>query len=571
MQKNNEYKGKVIALGSEGEGIVQAEDGIAFVPFCLPEEDISFKALRVKDGLAYGKLTEVHTLSRDRAVPVCPVYEKCGGCQLQHMNYAAQLSYKRTLVENCLKKIGGLNVAVNPAVASERQYSYRNKLALPVGVSEQGAPVVGFFAPRSHRIVPITDCALQQEWAKPLIAALLSFMRNNGVSGYDEVTCQGDIRHIVAREIKGKFIFTVVSAKYIDLSPLAEILDGQFKKYTLLLNVNKSKGNAVFSKEWHICRGEGFFEGEDNGIKFKAGANTFLQVNDGVRTALYSAVVREVCDKKTVAIDLYSGGGMLTAMLAQGCKAAYGIEIVKEAVVCADELKELNGLSGKMFNICGSVEDNLSAVLSQTDGVQRTIVCDPPRKGMERSVVREIIASGAEKVVLVSCNPATLARDLGLLCGSLTETDGQIVKATPSPDGSFGGAYEVVSVTPFDMFPQTRHVETLVVLSKKSISHINIDVEFGEGEGQISLKQIKERAEERKPKKKITYKDIQNYIEENYGFKVHTAYIAEVKRDLGLPMYDAPNAVEELKHPRPHPSQEMVKAIKQALKHFEIV
>ncbi|MGN0817627.1 MAG: 23S rRNA (uracil(1939)-C(5))-methyltransferase RlmD, partial [Candidatus Coproplasma sp.] len=465
MQKNQEYKGKVVALGSEGEGIVQTAEGTAFVPYCLPEEEVSFRALRVKGGVAYGKLTEVHTLSRDRAVPVCPVYEKCGGCQLQHASYSAQLDFKRKLVENCLKKIGGLDREVKPTVSSDKQYSYRNKLALPVGVTEEGSTVVGFFAPRSHRIVPIFDCALQQEWAKPLIAALLKFMRENGVSGYDEHTGKGSVRHVVAREVKGKFIFTVVSAERIDLSPLADILDGQFKKYTLLLNVNRSKGNAIFSKEWHICRGEGFFEGEDCGIKFKAGANTFLQVNDGVRSALYSAVTQEVCDKKSVAIDLYSGGGMLTAMLAKGCKAAYGIEIVKEAVVCADELKELNGLSDKMFNICGTVEENLGAVLERTEGAKRVIVCDPPRKGMERSVIKEIIASGAEKVVLVSCNPATLARDLGLLCGSLIESEGQIARATPAEDGSFAGAYKINSVTPFDMFPQTKHVETLVVLS----------------------------------------------------------------------------------------------------------
>lgn len=467
MHKNNEYKGKVCALGSEGEGIIRTDGGIAFVPFCLPDEEVSFKALKVKDGVAYGKLTEVHTLSRERAVPVCPVYEKCGGCQLQHANYACQLEFKRTTVENCLKKIGGLNVEVNPTVASEKQYSYRNKLALPVGVTSDGAPVVGFFAPRSHRIVPVSDCALQQEWAKTLIYALLKFMRENGVAGYDEASGKGSVRHLVAREIKGKFIFTVVSAKVINLSPLAEILDGQFKKYTLLLNVNASAGNAIFSNEWHICRGEGFFEGEDCGIKFKAGANTFLQVNDGVRTALYEAVTREVGDKKAVAIDLYSGGGMLTAMLAKACKAAYGIEIVKEAVVCADELKELNGLSDKMFNICGRVEDEIGFVLARTEGTQRTIVCDPPRKGMERSVVRAIISSGAEKVVLVSCNPATLARDLGLLCGTLKEEDGQIVKSVPAQNGEYVGAYEIVSVTPFDMFPQTKHVETLVVLRRK--------------------------------------------------------------------------------------------------------
>ena len=170
-------------------------------------------------------------------------------------------------------------------------------------------------------------------------------------------------------------------------------------------------------------------------------------------------------------------------------------------------------------------------------------------------------------MILISCNPATLARDLGLLTGTLQENaEGALISAVKSD-----GTYELVSVQPFDMFPQTKHVETLVVLSKKiPDSHINIDVEFGESEGQFSLKKIKERAESRKPKEKVTYKKMQDYIEQTYGFKVHTAYIAEVKRDLGLPMYDAPNAVEELKHPRPHPTPKMVEAIKNTLKHFDI-
>lgn len=465
MQKNYEYRGQVISLGSEGEGVVKTPDGVAFVPFCLTGEEVSFKALKVKGNVAYGKLTEVATLSPDRATPVCPVYEKCGGCQLQHMSYAAQLEFKRATVENCLKKIGGIDVKAGDTVPSAKQYSYRNKLALPVGVDEHGNAQVGFYAPRSHRIVPITDCALQQDWAKKLIACTLAFMRSEGIAGFDEVNASGVIRHIVAREIKGKFLFTVVAAKSVNLQPLAKLLEKQFKKFTLLLNVNSSQGNALFSNEWHICRGEGFFEGEDMGIKYKAGANTFLQVNDDVRSSLYSAVIDAVCGKDGVAIDLYSGGGMLTAMLAKRCKAAYGIELVKEAVICADELKVMNGLEGKMFNICGAVEDKIGEVLKRTEGLQRAIVCDPPRKGMERSVVKAIIASGAEKVVLVSCNPATLARDLGLLCGSLREEDGQLVKCPAD------GAYGIESITPFDMFPQTKHVETLVTLYRKKLDN----------------------------------------------------------------------------------------------------
>lgn len=467
MEKNSEYIGEVLSLGSEGEGVINCDGTVAFVPFCLPGERVSFKALKTAGNVAYGRLTEVHTLSEDRVTPPCPEFGRCGGCQLQHMDYGAQLRFKRQSVENCLKKIGGLSVEVNPCVASVEQLGYRNKLAIPVGTDREGNTVIGFYAPRSHRIVPVRECALQQKWSGRLITLLYAFMKESGLKGYDEGTLKGDIRQLVARELDGKLIITVVATRKIDLAKFAKSLESEFKKFTLLLNINASTGNVIFGKEWHICCGEGYFYGEDMGVKFKAGANTFLQVNDGVRAKLYKAVIAEACAKGTVAVDLYSGGGMLTALLAKGCGRAYGIEIVKEAVACADELKELNGLSDKMFNICGAVEDELGGVFARCEGAERVIVCDPPRKGMERSVVKAILASGAKKVILISCNPATLARDMGLLCGSLKEVDGQLIKS-PDYDGTPAeGYYTPVSITPFDMFPQTKWCETLVVLRTK--------------------------------------------------------------------------------------------------------
>lgn len=570
MIKNNEYIGEVLSFGSEGEGVVHTQEGTAFVPFCLPGEKVSFRAQKVSGNVAYGKLTEVHNISPDRTIPVCPVFEKCGGCQLQHVSYAAQLSFKRQLVANALAKIGGLDVEVQPTVAGGRTYAYRNKLAIPVGVDEEGFNIAGFYAPRSHRIVPVSYCALQQEWSKQLVADVLDFMAGANLKGYDEVTFKGQVRQIVARELDGKLLITLVTTKSLNLSALAEILKKHFKNFTLLNNVNNSRGNVIFGKEWHICFGEGTFNAEQDGIKYRAGANTFLQVNDDVRSLLYKAVTDAVREEDAVAVDLYSGGGMLTAMLAKACRAAYGVEIVPQAVECADELKELNGLGDRMFNICGAVEDKLGEVFAKTAGYRRVIVCDPPRKGMERSVVKAVAASGADKVVLVSCNPATLARDLGLLCGTLSEVDGQLVKTPDYAAASAKSPYKIVSVTPFDMFPQTKHVETLVVLShKKPDSHIEVKINFDNTS--LDKSAIAKRAEKRKPKDKPTYKDIQDWVEKNYGFKVHTAYIAEVKRNEGLPMYDAPNAVEELKRPRSHPTAEMVKAIKQALKHFRII
>ncbi len=466
IEKNKEYIGEVLSLGSEGEGVIKCGDYAAFVPFCLDGEKVTFRALKVSGGAVYGKLTEVETLSPARVTPVCPVFGKCGGCQLQHTDYARQTAFKRELVTNCLKKIGGLDVEVDKTVGSEKIYAYRNKLVLPVGVDETGATVIGFFAPRSHRIVPVKECALQAEWSAPLMAALTAFLREEGLSGYDERTAKGDVRHLVAREVDGKLIITLVCTSFIDLTKFSDKLSAIFKKFTLWQNVNNSAGNAVFGAKWRLCGGEGYFSGEDCGIKFKAGANTFLQVNDGVRKKLYSAVVKEVGDKDAVAVDLYSGGGLLTAMLAKACRAAYGVEIIPEAVACADELKQMNGLTDKMHNVCGAVEDEIGGVFAQTEEYKRVIVCDPPRKGMQRSVVRAVLGSGAEKVVLISCNPATLARDAGILCGSLKEVDGQLIKNPDYDKRGLSGYYTVKSVTPFDMFPQTKHVETLMVLER---------------------------------------------------------------------------------------------------------
>lgn len=460
MQKNGVYEGLVVGLGTDGEGIINVDGVTAFVPFCLTGERVSFKALKVKGNVAYGKTEKILSPSEHRVVPPCPVFYKCGGCDLQHMDYWAQLDFKRESVERALQKIGGINAEVENTVPCDLQFGYRNKLVLPIGVDGEGRTVVGFYARHSHRIVPSDGCLIQSAWAKYVYAAVLKFAEKKWVAGYDEEKNRGVLRRIVVREVAGKFVFALVATRKIDVSFLVSELEKNFENFTFLLNINADRTNGIFGKEWHICRGDGFIEAESGGIFYSAGANTFLQVNDGVREKLYARVLAEA-ESDCTAIDLYSGGGMLTAMLAKKCKKAYGIEIVAEASECADELKERNGLQDKMINICGAAEDEIDGVL-RTVGGKSVIVCDPPRKGMERSVVRAIAQSGADKVVLVSCNPATLARDLGLLTGTFEEKDGVLVKT-----GEASGSYEIVSVTPFDMFPQTKWCETLVVLSRK--------------------------------------------------------------------------------------------------------
>lgn len=461
MEKNGTYSGDVSGYGTAGEGIINVEGTTCFVPFCIRGERVSFKTLKIKGAIAYGKLEKVLAASPDRVSAPCPVFGKCGGCELQHMSYAAQLSFKRESVKAALAKIGNIDAEVDETVPCEKPFNYRNKLVLPVGADGAGRTVVGFYAPHSHRIVPADGCLIQSEWAGAVYAAVRKFCAESGLSGYDEERKKGVIRRIVAREIKGRYIFALVATKVIDATKLIRELEKSFDDFTFALNVNAGDGNAVFGKEWHICRGEGVISAEEGGIKYSAGANTFLQVNDDVRAKLYERVL-SLLDERDVAIDLYSGGGMLTAMLAKKCGAAYGIEISKEASRCADDLAAKNGLQDKMHNVCGAVENEIARVLAAAGDGKKTVVCDPPRKGMERSVVYALAKSGADRIALISCNPATLARDLGLLTGTLSERDGGIFKAeSPVSD------YKIDSVTPFDMFPQTKWCETLVVLSRK--------------------------------------------------------------------------------------------------------
>ncbi len=463
VEKNEEFEGEVLSLGTEGEGIVKFEGTTAFVPFCLKGERVRARALKCKDNIAYCKVVEIISKSPFRVVPPCPVFGKCGGCDLQHMAYCAQLDFKRDAVKSALKKIGGIDFAVSPTVPCDSEYRYRNKAVIPIGADMSGETVLGFYAPRSHRIVPVDDCLIQSEDIKNVIICVKNFSKIQNLKGYDGLSGQGDLKNIAVREIGGNYIFALVATRPIDLSALEKELKKYFKSFTLLLNVNPSRGNSVFSDDWHIYCGKGVFEAEECGVFFGAGANTFIQVNDGVRRKLYNFVLGEAKGLGVVALDLYSGGGLLTAMLAGVCEKAYGIEIVSEASARADEIARRNDLTDKMFNICGKVEEELPAILKKTEGKGRLIVSDPPRKGMERSAVRAISASEAEKVILISCNPSTLARDMGLLCGTLKERDnGELIKC-----GDRDGAYEVTSVTPFDMFPQTRHVETVAVLKRR--------------------------------------------------------------------------------------------------------
>ena len=468
MKKNDIITATTEGLGSNGEGVIRHEGVTFFVPACLPGEKVRFKVLKIKDKIGYGKVEEILTPAEERVRPKCPVFMKCGGCTLQHVGYATQVKFKAMQVKDTLRKIAGIEIDVPTAVKSDLPYGYRNKLQLPIGVDQEGNDVIGFYAERSHRIIPIDSCAIHPEWAETLIAVVKAYMRECGVHGYDEVTKSGTLRHIVAREIGGNFIFTLVATKkdVAGLDRLIALLQSKFVSFTLYLNINDKDTNVVLGEIFHLLYGAGFFEGREQGICYEAGPQTFLQVNENVRGKLYKAAVDTVAETgDEVIIDAYSGGGLMTAMMAKRAKRVYGIELEKEAVACADSLKKKNGLTN-MTNICGYVEEKLAGVLEKEKGEKVRLLLDPPRAGIARSVLKSLIESDIPKLTIISCNPATLARDLGILTGMLVENEkGELVKA----DGSTG-AYELVWIKPYDMFAQTKNIENLVLLKRKGVN-----------------------------------------------------------------------------------------------------
>ncbi len=473
MQKNDEREGTVISVGMNGEGVLKDDGKVVFVPFSLPGEKIRYKVLKVDGNVAYGKILEVCTPAEDRVRPKCPVFGKCGGCQLQHVKYPDQLKIKQEKVKTCFSKIAFSELEINPCVKSKNEYRYRNKLQLPVSVDAFGNTITGFYADNSHRIVPIEDCPINAPWTADAIKAFKEYFKIAGVCGYDEKTGRGDIREITVKDVKGSLIFTVVSVK--DELKNADIFIDILKKhftceFSLFFNVNKSTGNVIYGEKFKLLYGSKTFSSDMLGVKYAAGVKSFMQVNDYVCAKLYGTVCDLACaDENTVVIDAYSGAGLMTAMLAKRAKKAIGIEIEPEAVRLANELALNNGLSQKISNYLGKCEEIMPDIIKKEvlDGDKTVLVLDPPRKGCDLKVIDAVIRSGIEKIIYVSCKPSTLARDVGLITGTL-EWGENGVKKVENPILR----YRVDSVTPFDMFSQTKHVETVVSLTKNKVTLI---------------------------------------------------------------------------------------------------
>ena len=437
---------------------------------------------------------------------------------------------------------------------SDSIYHYRNKAQYPVGIKDDEI-ITGFYRARSHDIIPMEHCLIQTELADNLAKCVRDWMTEYHVAPYNENTRSGFMRHIYVRSgfATGQVLLCIVT-KSAKLPAVGELIQAARQTVPglcgIVLNINKKNGNAILGDRYITLWGNDTLEDVLCGNRFQLSPAAFYQVNRAQAEKLYEAALQYAeLDQTKTALDLYCGAGTITLALAHSAKEVIGAEIVPQAVENAKQNAKLNYITNARF-ICADAGQ--AATHLAEEGIRPdVIVVDPPRKGIDQATIDAIGAMAPERVVYVSCDPATLARDVKLL-------------------GEQG--YQLKRYKVFDLFPRTFHVETVVLLShKKADSYIHIDVEFGEGEGKIPVDSIAKRAEAYKPKEKVTYKMIKEYIEAKYGFKVHTAYIAEVKRNLGLPMYDAPNAVEELKQPRKHPTPEKVEAIKDALRYFAVI
>ena len=559
MKKGQIYEGIIERVDFPNKGIVfvAEEEQYVTVKNGIPGQKIRFMINKFKRGNAEGRLLEVLEKSPlETREPVCSIFPACGGCMYQTMPYEEQVKMKEGQIRRIMDPVVKGEYFFEGVKHSPKEFHYRNKMEFSFGDEFKDGPLsLGLHKKGStYDVLTAGDCQLVHEDMDKILLCVLNYFKERNVSYYKKMQHVGYLRHLLLRrgDTTGEILVNLVTTtqEEYDLTPLVEellALELEGKIVGILHILNDSLSDVVKSDETRILYGQDFFYEKLLGLEFKITPFSFFQPNSKGAEVLYETVREYIGDiDNQVVFDLFSGTGTIGQVLAPVAKKVIGVEIIEEAVEAAKENAVRNGLSN-----CRFIAGDVFKVLDEIEEKPDVIVLDPPRDGIHPKALPKILNYGVDKIVYISCKMTSLARDLEMM---------QLA------------GYRVEKMTAVDQFCETVHCETVVLLShKKPDGHINVKVEFGEGEGKVPLDNIAKRAEEYKPKERVTYKMIKEYIEAKYGFKVHTAYIAEVKRDLGLPMYDAPNAVEELKQPRKHPTAEKVEAIKDALKHFNIV
>ena len=567
MQKNQTVITEITDIGVNGEGIGKVDGYTLFIKDAVIGDQVEVKVTKARKNFGYARLMKILSPSPDRVNARCAFARQCGGCQIQEMSYEKQLEFKARKVRGNLERIGGfppelLDRVMEPAVGMDQPFGYRNKAQFPFGTDKEGRPVTGFYAGRTHSIIANTDCALGAPVNREILEIILTYMEENHVPSYDEKTGTGVIRHALIRfgfTTKEIMVCLVINSRKLPYEErLVEKLRAIEGMTSISVSPNMEQTNVIMGSTFRVLWGKEYITDYIGSVKYQISPLSFYQVNPVQTEKLYSLALEYADLQGGESVwDLYCGIGTISLFLAQKAGQVYGVEIVPQAIIDARKNAQINGIENAEFFV-GKAEEVLPDYYDRykkEHGGERAradvIVVDPPRKGCDEALLETVVKMAPERVVYVSCDSATLARDMKYLCGN---------------------GYEVRKVRAVDMFPMTVHVETVVLLSHKSPdSVINVKVEFGEGDDKISLDAIAERAKKYQPKPKITYKMIQEYVEQKYGFKVHTAYIAEVKRSLGLTVYDAPNETEELKQPQKRPPKEKEEAITEALKYFEVI
>ncbi|WP_078382232.1 23S rRNA (uracil(1939)-C(5))-methyltransferase RlmD [Sutcliffiella halmapala] len=444
VQKNNYYDVTVEDLTHDGAGVAKISGYPIFVSNALPQEAIKIKITKVKKGYAFGRLEEIYQPSPYRVDAPCPIYKQCGGCQLQHLSYEGQLLAKQKQVQDVLERIGHLkDIPVHPVLGMEEPWRYRNKAQVPVGEREGGL-IAGFYQQRSHEIIEMKDCLIQQETNDRVVQKVKGICETHGVRSYNEKSHRGTLRHIMARYglVTGETMVVLIT-RTADLPNKKQIIEDITTALpevkSIVQNVNPQKTNVIFGEETKVLWGEEYIYDFIGDIKFAISARSFYQVNPDQTKVLYDKALEYagLTGEETV-IDAYCGIGTISLFLAQKAQKVYGVEIVPEAIEDANRNAKLNGIQNVEFGV-GEAEVVIPNWYK--DGITADVlVVDPPRKGCDEALLQTIIEMKPKKVVYVSCNPGTLARDLRVL---------------------EDGGYQTVEVQPVDMFPHTNHVEVV--------------------------------------------------------------------------------------------------------------
>lgn len=557
IQKNQIFTVKITDMGTDGEGIGHLEDSDAlsgngytlFVKDAVLGDTVRAKIVKPKKGYAFARLEEVLEPSPDRVEPVCAYARQCGGCQLQAVSYEKQLAFKDRKVKNNLIRIGGftpdfVEKIMEAPVGMEHPFHYRNKAQFPVGTDKNGRLIAGFYAGRTHTIIENRDCALGVAENKIVLDIVLDFCTEKKISAYDETTGKGLLRHVLIR--KGFSTGQIMVCLILNGSSFAaeqELADRLFEKVpgmtSFSVNSNTERTNVIMGSKTRTIRGKDRIEDTIGGLVFTISPQSFYQVNPVQTENIYSQALSYagLTGNETV-WDLYCGIGTISLFLARQAKQVYGVEIVPQAIDDARQNAVRNGIDNAKFYV-GKAEEVLPH-LYETEGIfADVIVVDPPRKGCDEECLNTILKMHPKRLVYVSCDSATLARDLKYLCSQ---------------------GYELKCGRAFDNFPMGGHVETVVLLSKGEVDSKKIRVEFSLED--MDMSEFQDGA---------TYPQIKEYVLEHTGLKVSSLYISQIKRKCGLEVgknYNQPKS-EDSRQPQCPPEKE--KAIREAFKYFGMI